>query len=56
MNNNESRLELLSNAIVILKRGIINLDSTSKEYREKTKLIAQLTLERDNLVKNLITD
>lgn len=56
MNNNESRLELLSNAIVVLKRGINNLDSTSKEYKEKTSLLAQLISERDNLVKNLITD
>ena len=56
MNNNENRLELLSNAIAILKRSIKKLDVNSDEYKKKLSLINSLTMERDYILKNINID
>lgn len=56
VNNNENRLELLSNAIAILKRSIKKLDVNSDEYKKKLSLINSLTMERDYILKNINID
>lgn len=56
VNNNENRLELLSNAIAILKRSMKKLDVNSDEYKQKLSLINSLAMERDYILKNINID